>query len=173
MHAMKPTPYSLLNASRCEDAATAPLALLALADELRATIDAAQPDSQSANVCLRIANKLAHIAHLLPLVADEFGMADGIYVDIIRKRLGLKSRPAVRLLLRLMDDPDRVHSYEELNDMLAMRSRGPQVLKVYASYLRSALAAQGLHDVLHNSWGAGYYVKARDVAPILRLWKAA
>lgn len=140
-----------------------------LADRLRI---AADPESDVAAevACRRVADKLTTLASGFSLQLGKVEAPQPSIVHMVRERFHLPNNRTAQLLIYLMNRPDEVNSFAELNGMLGVRAAGSQVLKVYVSLTRSALDKVGLRDVLRNEWGEGYYIESPAVARIQRYW---
>lgn len=96
--------------------------------------------------------------------AHELLRAGAIEVDRATRRVRVAGRPVplagkeFELLLKLIGDPERVFTKEELlRDVWGFRSLGrTRTLDSHASRLRRKLTADGAGPYVTNVWGVGY-----------------
>ena len=83
--------------------------------------------------------------------------------ETLLPRVGRSGRKGAKLLLRLMDEPDRYISHGALSEAVELRSPSGDAIKVYICHIRNALRAEGYSPDLIETGLRSYRVRSRNI----------
>lgn len=98
------------------------------------------------------------------------GLSDGynIPIEAFLPHTGKAGKVGVRILLRLLDEPDQYVPHGALAEAAALRSRTSNAVKVYICYLRNALREGGYSPEMIETGRLSYRIRSRDVEKLLK-----